>query len=164
MTLRRTAGRLYGGPWSGTTPTDGTQLDDDPESEVGKRTPSLPNLLRHSVCTNLSQLGLDETGQHSARTGVLASAATPVVYVPIMYIMLSRSSPRRRPLRLLASTPLRRRDVLAGHRRVPSDRLQRRRRPVGCLGQPAADRCLQAVRRPDPLLGNRRLGELVPGR
>ena len=30
MTLPRTAGRLYGGPWSGTTPTDGTQLDDDP--------------------------------------------------------------------------------------------------------------------------------------
>jgi len=44
MTLRRTAGRLYGGPWSGTTPTDGTQLDDDPESGVGKRRTSLPNL------------------------------------------------------------------------------------------------------------------------
>ena len=28
----------------------------------------------------------------------------------------------------------------------------------------AADRCPQAVRRPDPLLGNRRLGELVCGR
>src|SRR5215831_10661539 len=111
MTLRRTAGRLYGGPWSGTTPTDGTQLDDDPESEVGKRTPSLPNLLRHSVCTNLSQLGLDETGQHSARTGVLASAATPVVLTPIMYIMLSNPVRMSRdgvvvPARLVVTTAL----------------------------------------------------------
>ena len=64
----------------------------------------------------------------------------------------------------LAGGHRRRRDVLAGQRRAPGDRLQRGRRPPGGLGQPVADRGPQAVGCPDPLGGNRRLGEFVPGR
>jgi len=56
------------------------------------------------------------------------------------------------------------REMLAGPRLAPADRLQGGGCAPGRHGQAFADRGPQAVGRPDPLGGDRRLGELVPGR